>query len=221
MYFAILFFIELFILFLLSRSLTNYLFTFFYRTTKSKSISIYLMSLLFLPGTVVHELSHMLMAILLQVQVGNMELFPKLIGENLKMGSVQIAKCDPLRRFLIGAAPFLFGTLITLGIFFFTAQNNLFDYKLTVIIISYLVFEIGNTMFSSKKDMEGAIELLVVILFITILFYLIGFRLPALNPNIIFTNPIIKQTFQKGSLYLLAPIGINIMIICIFRFFKR
>lgn len=220
MYLAILFLIELLILFLLSKNLTNHLFNFFYRTTKSKNLSIYLMSLLFLPGTVIHELSHMFMAIILQIPVGHMELMPKLIGQDLKMGSVQIAKSDPLRRVMIGMAPFLFGVSIIIGMFFYVSKNNLFNNQLFILILSYLVFEIGNTMFSSKKDMEGALELSLLIAIMGIILYLIGFRLPALDPNTLFSNPIIKQAFQNGNIYLAMPIGLDITVICILRLLK-
>ena len=221
MYFAILFFLELLILFLLSKNLTNHLFNFFYSTTKSKNVSIYLMGLLFLPGTVIHELSHMFMAILLQVPVGNMELIPKLSGENLKLGSVQIAKSDPVRRALIGMAPFLFGTTIIIGIFFYISKNNLFNNQLIIFFLAYLVFEIGNTMFSSKKDMEGALELIFVISIIITILFLIGFRLPALNPNVFFSNPVVFQTFEKGSIYLAVPIGIDLIVIALLKLIRH
>lgn len=175
------------------------------------------MSFLFLPGTFIHEVSHALMATLLMVPVGKMELIPKLTDNNLKLGSVEIGKTDPIRRILIGTAPFLFGTTIIIGTFFYASQNNLFSHQLFVIVISYIVFEIGNTMFSSKKDMEGALEVIIALFVIAIIFYVVGFRLPSLNPEVIFSNEISLQTFQKASLYLAAPIGVDIVLILILR----
>jgi hypothetical protein len=220
MYYAVLFLIEILFLFLLSKSLTNNLFNLFYRLTKSKRISIYLMSLLFLPGTVIHELSHMFMAVILQVPVGNMELMPKLVGQDLRMGSVQIAKSDPIRRALIGMAPFLFGTAIIFGMFFYITKNNLFDNRLIVIMLAYFVFEIGNTMFSSRKDMEGALELLLVFLILFVVLYLVGFRLPSLNPNVLFSNKIIIQTFKTGSLYMAGPVMIDLALIALLKLLR-
>lgn len=178
------------------------------------------MSFLFLPGTIVHELSHAFMAGLLQVPVGEIELMPRLLDNNLKLGSIQVAKSDPIRRFLIGSAPFLFGASLIIGIFLYAVQNNLFRYQLFVIVISYAVFEIGNTMFSSKKDMEGALELILTLTFIILVFYFAGLRIPQINPEVLFVNELFKQTFEKASLYLAAPIGIDIVLIGVLRFFK-
>jgi hypothetical protein len=220
LYFS-LFLIELLLLFLLSKSLTNQLFAFFYQTTRSKKISIYLLSILFLPGTIIHEISHALMAAILQVRVGRMEFIPKLVGNNLKMGSVEVGHSDPIRRILIGTAPFLFGVSILIGTFFYAIQNDLLTNKLYVIVISYIVFEIGNTMFSSRKDLEGALGVTLAFMLISVIFYLIDFRLPALSPSIIFSNPIIKEVLQKACIYLLFPIGIDIILISILKLLKR
>lgn len=178
------------------------------------------MSLLFFPGTVVHELSHMFMAIILYVPVGNLELIPKLVGQNLKLGSIQIAKSDPIRRVLIGMAPFLFGTTILIGVFYYVSTNKLFNNQIVILILGYLVFEIGNTMFSSKKDMEGALELMLVISILIAIFYFAGLRLSAMNPDVLFRNPLVEQTFQKASLYLTAPIGIDLIQIIILKLLR-
>ena len=179
------------------------------------------MSFLFLPGTVIHEMAHAFMAILMGVNVGHMEFIPKLIGQSLKLGSVEIAHTDPVRRLFIGIGPFLFGTILILGAFFYATKMSLFDNQLFVIVISYCIFEIGNTMFSSKKDMEGAFEVIVALIFITLVVYFAGFRIPAMNPSIIFANPLLLQTFQKADIYLAAPIGIDILLIVIIKIFKH
>ncbi len=220
MLFVLLFFIELLILFVFSKTLTNLLFAFFYKTTKNKKLTIYSMSILFWPGTLIHELSHAFMGILLQVPIGRMEFMPKLVNNILKLGSVEIAKTDPIRRILIGTAPFFFGTSILLGIFFYAVQNDLFSYQSSIIVIGYLVFEIGNTMFSSKKDMEGALEVIVALIAISIIFYIVGFRISAFSTEVIFSNPIIIQTFQKADIYLATPIGIDLVIIFLLKLLK-
>ncbi len=215
-----LFIIELLALFLLSRTLTNLLFAFFYKTTRSKKISIYLLSFLFLPGTIIHEISHAIMATLLQVHVGRMEFIPKIDGNNLKMGSVEVGHTDPIRRILIGIAPFLLGTTIILCAFFYAAQNNLFVHQLIVIIMSYLIFEIGNTMFSSKKDLEGALGIIIMLIFICVVFYIVGFRLTALSPQTLFANPLITETLQNASTYMLSPLVIDLALITVLKLIK-
>lgn len=214
------FLIELSVLFLLSRQLTNRLFSFFYHTTKSKRVSVYFMSALFLPGTLIHELSHAIMAILLQVRVGEMELLPKLVDNNLRLGSVQVAKSDPIRRFLIGAGPFLFGATIIIGSFFYAGKASAFSNPLFIVLGLYLVFEIGNTMFSSKKDMEGSVELFLTLIIIAAVLYIAGLRIPQINPFYLFGNYLLQQTLQKADLYLAAPIGIDLMLILLLKLSK-
>lgn len=221
MLFFLLFFTELIVLFLLSRSLTRSVSYIFYHLTRSKKITIHILAWLFFPGTVIHELSHALMAGLLGVRVGTMEFVPVIEGDSVKLGSVQVAQSDFFRRFLIGAAPFLFGTSILLGILYYASQNNLFNTTWIVILIGYVVFEIGNTMFSSKKDMEGALELFGTIIVLTLVFYFLGVRLPAFNPDIIFEHPIVKDVLQKGSLFLLVPIALDIIVIGLLKALKR
>jgi hypothetical protein len=221
MFFAIAFFAELFVLFLLSKKLTRLLSMYFYYTTRSKKATIYYLAILFFPGTFVHELSHYLMAIFMNVRVGNMEFFPEVQEHGVKLGSVSIAHTDPFRRLLIGMAPFLFGTAIVLGILYAGSVNDLFGTYWYLILTGYAVFEIGNTMFSSRKDMEGALELLIVLFVLTIIFYLAGLRLPAFDPNIIFGQPLIAKIFEKGSYFLLLPLGIDMVLLILLSFFRR
>src|SRR5437588_102405 len=107
--FLILFLIEFALIFFLSRKLSSYLSIFFLKYTRSKKITIYLISLFFLPGVIVHELGHWLMANVLFVKTGEIEFMPQIHGEHLKLGSVEVAQTDPIRRFFIGVAPIIIG----------------------------------------------------------------------------------------------------------------
>jgi hypothetical protein len=220
MFYAGTFFGSILLLFLLSKMVTMKLSHLFFRITKSKTVTINFMAILFFPGTVIHELSHFLMAALLFVPVGQMEFWPKIDGDNVKLGSVQVAQTDIFRRFLIGAAPFLFGVALLLAVLFFGVSSNLFGEIWFVVLMMYVAFEIGNTMFSSKKDMEGALELFGVILFFVIVFYFLGVRIPSFDPKIIFEHPTVLQMFKQGSLFLLVPLGIDISILLLLRLFS-
>ncbi len=208
------------LLFLLSKQVTIKLSQLFYRVTKSTRVTINLLAILFFPGTVIHELSHFLMAALLFVPVGHMEFWPKIEGDNVKLGSVRIAQSDIFRRFLIGAAPFLFGVTLVLGIIFFGVSSNLIKETWFIAIMVYIAFEIGNTMFASKKDMEGALELFGVILFFVVVFYFLGVRIPSFDPKIFFDHPTVMQVFKQGSLFLLVPLGIDILLLLLLRLFS-
>jgi hypothetical protein len=69
-----------------------------------------------LPGVVLHELSHWLMARLLGVPTGRLRLTPSMQGKQVVLGSVEVQITDPLRDSLVGLAPFLAGTLALLAI---------------------------------------------------------------------------------------------------------
>jgi hypothetical protein len=219
MIFAILFFSELAILFILSKEVQRKLSTFFYQITRSTKATIYLMALLFFPGTIIHELAHFIMAGILFVPVHHIEFIPKLEGDYVKLGSVTMARRDPFRRFFVGIAPIIVGVSLMLGIIFYTLQNNLYTQWWIFLFIAYIVFEIGNTMFSSKKDMEGALELLIAVGFLSLVFFLLGLRIP-LHPEQIFT-PIVNDVFSKGCLFLLIPLGIDLLCLGLFHLFKR
>lgn len=78
--------------------------------TRSEAATISLFSLLFLPGALLHELSHYLMARLLQVRTARFSLLPEVLpGGKLKLGFVETESTDLLREALIGAAPLLTG----------------------------------------------------------------------------------------------------------------
>lgn len=216
MIWTILFVSELLALFLLSKKVTMLLAHLFHRITNSSTATIHLLAFLFFPGTLIHELAHALMAGVLFVPVGRIDLFPKIEGNGVKLGSVGIGHTDPFRRFLIGVAPFLFGTFLLLGIISYAVQNNLFSDYLFVLFIGYVVFEIGNTMFSSKKDMEGAVELLVIVAFFCVVFYVLGARIPV-SPTLLFEQPLIIQVLQKAALFLLIPLGIDLGIILVMK----
>lgn len=211
------FFGALLLLFFLSRSLTINLSRLLYMATKNRTVTTYIIAILFFPGTIIHELSHYFMAGILFVPVGRIELTPKLEGDHVKLGSVAIAETDIFRRFLIGAAPFLFGVSLMLGLLFYAVHAQLLTNQWITVGMLYSVFQIGNTMFSSKKDMEGALELFGVIMFFLIVFYFLGIRIPSFNPQLIFDNPTVAEVFKQGSLFLLVPLGIDLLIIILLR----
>lgn len=63
-----------------------------------------------LPGVLLHEASHYVIARILFVPTSGMRIgVAPLRKENISLGSVNIARTDPVRESLIGVAPFLFG----------------------------------------------------------------------------------------------------------------
>jgi len=193
----------------------------------SKFLSINLISILFLPGVIVHELSHLFIAAILFVPVGNMEFAPKKEGLGLKLGSVEIGKTDPLRRSLIGFAPVFAGIMLVVGLVYLFSSDilsfqnqNFYIFIAATLALIYLLFTISNTMFSSKADMEGTAELLITFFIIFALAYILGFRPPLSYLDKIFT-PEITGVMQKSTLFLLAPIIIDLFILGTIKLIRR
>ena len=176
MQYFLIFLIELSVLFFLSKSLTKTLSQALLFITKSRKFTVTIIALLFFPGVVIHELAHLLTAGILFVPVGDIELTPQ-VRENgeVRLGSVAVAKTDPIRGMIIGIAPILFGLTVIVGVPYFLSGNITFVFAALTI---YLLFVVGNTMFSSRKDLEGMVELFVILLILALAFYIIDFRWP-------------------------------------------
>lgn len=221
MLFVISFFVELLILFFLSRQLNLYLSFSLYHLTKNKKIVIYLMALLFFPGTLIHELAHALFAALLLVPIRGMSLLPHIQGNRVRLGSVEILKCDPIRRLIIGIAPFLFGTALLLLSLFFLTADHIFSHPLSLFFAGLVAFEIGNTMFASEKDMEGARELIISFIILGIFLYLLGFHPDSSSLQSALTNPLVVTLVSHGSLLLLIPLVLDSLLILLFKLMRR
>ena len=221
-YYALVLIIEIVVFALLARKVHQSFYTLFYRLTSSEATSSRLFALLFLPGTFIHELSHFLMAKLLLVHATKFELMPVLQEEGLKLGSVSIEKTDPLRRLLIGAAPFIVGLSLILGSLFWMNDNLTITFSLSwwlkgLVIFGY--FQIGNTMFSSRKDMEGAFLLLMVFVAILVGLYLLKwFQVFEWTSILLNQNSSIIMT---ASLLMIVPMAINFGLILVLKLFKN
>ena len=69
--------------------------------------------LLMLPGILLHELSHVFMARLVGLKVGEFSLGPRPRNQtSIELGSVTVSRADVFRESLVGLAPFLSGTAV-------------------------------------------------------------------------------------------------------------
>lgn len=217
-YFA-LFNLLILILFFLSRALTSEIHQFFYQVTRSEKISTYVLAFVFIPGVVIHEISHYLTAKFLLVPTGKISLFPKRDGNYIKLGSVQVAESNILKEFLIGVAPMVVGVIFILSFVYFLLLDTGFTI-LKIIFSLYAIFVISNTMYASRKDMQAGLPFMVAVITLGIVLFIIGFRFPVISlewlPRIE-----LPRIFFTGSLYLALPILIDIAVILILRIFDR
>jgi hypothetical protein len=146
---------------------------------------------LILPGVVIHELSHALVAWVLGVKVRRLSIgiTRKRRGGSVALGSVEMAHADPFRSSLIGLAPLIAGTVVILLIgsqvfglrpFVVNDPNKLWselqsiyrtpDFWLWV----YLVFAISNAMLPSTADRHAWGTALLFIGVLVVFAYLTG-----------------------------------------------
>lgn len=210
MYFLLLICFELLLLFFISQRLTKKLSYTLFRYLKSQKVSVYIFSLIFLPGTIFHELAHFFVAKLLFVYAGRIQLLPKLEKHEIKMGTVEIGKTDIFRRFLIGSAPFILGSMTIVLSINYALHYSLFNNYWFLLGILYLIFQIGNSMFSSKKDMEGTLELMLVICVLLLFLYFLGIRISFTE---LLQNERLIEILQKISLYLAFPILVDLVLL--------
>jgi hypothetical protein len=137
----------------------------------SRRGGVWLYTLLFLPGILIHELSHFVSAAFLGVRTGEIQLFPhegKEKNGQVALGSVQVAKTDFVRSSLIGAAPFFTGSLALFALvdIVVVRQVSFVSFAEMVAGVSallvgggwragvflYGILVVGNTMFSSDED---------------------------------------------------------------------
>lgn len=198
---------ELALLLFISRALNQAIYTLLYRIIHNEHAAVVGTTLLFFPGTVVHELSHLFVAEILGVRTGRLQIFPKRINEDyIQAGSVEVAKTDPFRRTLIGLAPVLVG-VITCALLSqwltallpdirqaFSTSNWWQAWQLYAGIGGgYLLFCISNNMFSSPEDMKGVPAVLIVVILFIVALYLMGVRIAVTGQLLAFLSTIAQS----------------------------
>ena len=108
---------SLLILLIIRRKFTQLLFDVLIRVVKNKRFVGLIYGFLFLPGVVLHEGSHWLVAKLLRVQTHRFSLVPTWTEQGtLRFGYVEMTKPDHIRASLVGLAPMIFGTVVVLWV---------------------------------------------------------------------------------------------------------
>lgn len=204
------FLIQLALIFIISRFTINQIFYFLRIFIKEDKMCFYLVSLFFLPGTIVHEFGHFFAAAGLMLRVRDIKIFPEIEGNEIKLGKVLYEKKDFVRGVLVGVAPVFTGLLVFWmfsGFKLFPNQNILLN-----ILLIYVIFAISSTMFSSKQDLVDLIYILPLFLIIGALIYIFDLRF-----DWILNNPLIRENlmnfFKQINFYLLFSIIINVIMI--------
>lgn len=153
--------------------------TFFF-ITRHPALTMGIFALLFLPGVIVHEVSHVLMAWILRVPTGRLSLLPRFLPEGkVQLGAVETAPADIFRDALIGAAPLITGGALVaylgasrLGLLPLFEAMRSYNTDLFWSLLKhlpelpdfwlwfYLTFTISTTMFPSEADRRAWLPVL-------------------------------------------------------------
>ncbi len=163
-------------------------------SSRSEHFTVTIFSLIFLPGVLLHELSHFCMALLLGIKMARFSLLPQVLGDGrLQLGYVEMAKSDIVRDSLVGAAPLIVGggvvslmavypmQLEPMWAVLQNGQLDLFWRGITLLhtihdfpLWFYLTFAVSSTMLPSQSDRHAWLPLGVAIAVLLALAVLAG-----------------------------------------------
>jgi hypothetical protein len=164
-------------------------------------------SLFFLPGVLIHEVSHFIVARLFGVRTGRLSIIPNRLKDGrLQLGYVETESTDFFRDSLIGMAPLIFGgTAVTIIARFhlgFDKFGNVFaDRSFSALqeaaaaslqtsdfwLWFYLLFTISSTMLPSESDRSAWRILAIVVIILVGIGILIGigpWMLASIGPTV-------------------------------------
>jgi hypothetical protein len=163
--------------------------------TRDPDLALILYSLVFLPGILIHELSHWVMATILLVRAPRISVWPQRQPDGtLRLGYVETERVDFFRESLIGIAPLVAGCGAILLIGYGRLAVGPIGPALAagdvggvlrglagvfasrdVIIWLYLIFAISNAMIPSASDRRAWLWLLLALVAAGVIVYWAGF----------------------------------------------
>jgi len=201
--------------------------------TGNQDAAVLLYALPLLPGVLLHELSHWLVAKLLGVKTAKMSLLPKRQrGGRVQLGAVIVQKTDVVRASLIGIAPLVSGSLVVLvigqrtlgvGLLGEALRNEnlgvIFSAWLTALraqdmwLWLYLLFAVANAMLPSPSDRETWPPVILFLVVVVAVAYVLGFSsfLLELAPVVVTALRWLAAAF---AMTLIADVPFVILILC-------
>lgn len=180
--------------------------------------------LIMLPGVLLHELSHLVMATVLGVPAGGLSLRPVARRHGLELGSVRVARTDVVRESLIGVAPLLAGSVAVLliaGLFFQIpvevpqALGEQFRYVLAhletilqrpnALLWLYLLFAISNAMLPSASDRQSWQPLATYLGVLVVVVLVVNGGLPAIPTGVV-------VVFARAASLLALAFGLTLLV---------
>ncbi|MCO6451427.1 MAG: hypothetical protein J5I90_11630 [Caldilineales bacterium] len=181
----------------MSRRLAFYFISTLYALTGNQLISTTIYALVILPGTLIHETSHWLMAQIVGVRTGAISVLPKSTGNGkLRLGSVDVRGGSLWQHTLIGLAPLLVGSLLTVALSYWLVDvealgaawryqewggiREVLSATLTqpdAALGLYLLFTVSDAMFLSASDRAPIQRMLMYLALVFIVLYVTAYLL--------------------------------------------
>ncbi len=202
-----------------------------YLITGSEDLAMVILFLIYLPGILIHEASHWLVARLLGLKTSKFRVWPKYTRNTIGLGSVTVSSGGAVWDSLVGLAPLLVGSalIVLIGERVFDTQTLAFAWRtgrlldgLTFVVDglahkpdslwwSYLLFAIANAMMPSASDRAPLKSLGIYIVLIGALFVVVdqSGRNVRLLLNVLF-GPLQLLT---GAFLLVAAIDLAIFLL--------
>lgn len=212
------FILQIIALYFFSHKTTNEFFYFLRTFTKNQKTVFILVSILFFPGTVIHEMAHYFFAVITNLRVREVKLFPEFHEGYIKLGRVLYEKKDFVRGIIVGIAPII----IALFFFWWLGAFRLFpnENPYLNLIFGYIVFAVSSTMFSSKQDLVDLIYIIPLFIIIGGLIYIFDIR-----ADLILSNGGVVEgmmsVIKTINFYLLFSLVVNILLILFFKSYRK
>lgn len=172
-----------------------------------------LVTVFFLPGTILHEMAHFFGATLLMLKVKEVNILPQRKNHYVKLGSVLYEKKDVIRGVLVGISPFFFAMFF----FWLIAKTHIFPHPNLIISIlsGYGIFVVTSTMFSSGKDLQDLLFIIPLGIIVIGILYILNIRIEfMMNKNVLET---VERISSEINIYFFSGI---IMHVCLTVFLK-
>ncbi len=183
---------------------------------------IILWSIIFLPGTVIHEISHFLLAAATGARTGKIEIFPEFLEKELadenggvRLGSVQVSRLNPIQGFLVGMAPFFSGLALLVWLASLIQTDFQTEKIWSLVAETYFFFVIANSFFPSWSDVKQTLPLIFISAIIGLLICFLGLQIQ-INSN----SPLWSLLDTLGNA-LLISITVNFFILLILLLVNR
>lgn len=208
---------------------------------RDPDVALFVYFVIVLPGIIVHELSHWLVAWLLGVRVRKLSIGPVRKGRSKKvsLGSVQVGDVDPLRASLIGLAPLVGGSAVILlignqvlgvselaDVVAMQGLDAILDQLRRVVHVAdlslwlYLIFSISNAMLPSESDMATVRPVLIFLGIVSLVVLLVG-GVPSIPAEIVAWVSAVASYLATAFAVTLAADAVFVLIIALLMWLTR